>query len=1141
MNMIHYALMTRRAKGAKIWKSSYVSRRESPGLGLVIGALFFASGATGLIYEVVWTRFFTIAYGNTTYGVSAALTAFMAGLGLGSYIFGRIIDRKQDHLLIYAILEAGIAVLALAMPWIFSLLQGFYSTVYNGFPSSIWMLQVVRTIFSFAVLAVPTCLMGGTLPVLTRFFVTRKSQVGTRVGLLYAANTLGATIGCFLTGFMFIKIFGLKQTVYITAVGNLLLAAAFLFLRHRLGAQQVEEQETKTRPAGLNEHKSRNSALGSGRVKLLLVCFALAGFTSLAYEILWFRLLVFHLQTTIYAFTTMLTTFLAGIGLGSAVFAVIQKRGGIITRSWEYFGFVEAAIGLLGLLSIIMFGSLESINTFDVRPFWQNVTIQFTAAAIIMILPTLLMGAAFPIVCKTLSEDVRTIGGSVGTVYAANTVGAILGSFLTGFFLVRTLGTQNSILVMGFLNLIIASVVLMSAPGNRDSTAPNSGKQPERRNNALFRRVNMGIVAGIWIIGILSVVTIPRDFLFQYYNVREKRHDSRVEILHAEEGLESITAVHRYPDMTRVITAGSINVAGTSFTLRTTQMLQGHIPMLLHPHARDVVQIGFGSGETAHIITTYDNVESYDLVEISQSVLDTSSKYFTDINHDVVHHKKFNPIVMDGANYLRLTRKKYDVIMNDSIWPFYAGNSGLYTRDYFQAGKEHLKEGGIMTSWLPLQIAPEDFNILINTFHSVFPHVTVWVATTHFNVHALLVGSEKKVTIDARDFLKRFDRYARKDLEVIKLDDPYNFLGSFKMDETGFGGAVRNSAIHTENDPILEFSLSRLSDKNMINSIQLRVHEFIHAHMTSVLPYFSNHNGERDFLNKLRSASEASGHMMMGFIKRERFDRDFIAEFKEALRLWPKSPGVRQMFASVQRTPINPGSLIGKSVEDLASAGYELIKNGDFENACRFFEQIAKLRPKDPKVHNQLGQILFNLKRFEDALEEFKTALSLESTPARVLDLHKAHILYAIFLDGKGSLDKAARHFVEAIRLAPAVAEAHSNYGILLMKQDRTQEAISQFNEAIRLEPENVHAHFQLGVLLGRNGNMDVAVKHLVKVVEIQPVNWVAHRYLAYAYYYRKDYKNAWKEVHKIQGANQGNLIEPGFLKALESESSKAN
>src|SRR3989344_4708333 len=323
------------------------SRSFPPGLLLAICILFFISGATGLVYEVVWTRFFVVVYGNTTYGVSAVLTAFMGGLGLGSYFFGRIIDRKRDYLLIYALLEIGIAVTAVAMPWILHSLQGLYSAVYDAFPASVWVLQVVRTLLSFAILIVPTFLMGATLPVITRFFVSRDDQVGTGIGVLYGANTLGATVGSFLTGFLLIKIFGLTQTVYVAAVFNLLLAVAFLLLRRLLGAPLGTGSGTEN-VAGLSTPSGRDAppaVLTPARTKLLLACFALAGFTSLAYEVLWFRLLVFELQTTIYAFTAMLTTFLIGIGLGSAIFSALQKRARGAHPYWDYFGYVEAAIG----------------------------------------------------------------------------------------------------------------------------------------------------------------------------------------------------------------------------------------------------------------------------------------------------------------------------------------------------------------------------------------------------------------------------------------------------------------------------------------------------------------------------------------------------------------------------------------------------------------------------------------------------------------------------------------------------------------------------------------------------------------------------------------------------------------------------
>ncbi|HED13493.1 MAG TPA: tetratricopeptide repeat protein [Gammaproteobacteria bacterium] len=1094
-------------------------------LGIAVCILFFISGATGLVYEVVWTRFFTIAYGNTTLGVSAVLTAFMAGLGFGSYVIGRIIDRKRDYLLIYALLEVGIAVAAFVMPALLSSVQGFYSSVYNWFPDSVWVLQVVRTLISFAILIVPTFLMGATLPVLTKFFVSHTSQVGTRIAVLYGVNTLGATVGSFLTGFFLIKLFGLLDTVYIAAAGNLFLAATFLILRRLMSGGGPEVGQTQPIAGDSQEDQGQREVLTPTLVKVLLVCFAFAGYTSLAYEVLWFRLLVFELQTTIYAFTAMLATFLAGIAIGSSVFAVILKKDRGLTRNWLYFGYMEAAIGLFGLLSIMMFGTLETVGLVAVTSFWENVGVQFMLAALIMLPPTFLMGAAFPIVCRILAQDVHSIGGSVGKVYAANTVGAIFGSFLTGFFLVQSIGTQNSIILTAMLNLVIASILLLYAPQGTGEASTSLRRQGG---------ASAGVVFGLWLVAGAGIYAIPGDYLFQYYNIGEKRHDSNVEILYAEEGLETITTVHRYPDGTRVLSTGSINVAGTSFTLRTTQMMQGHVPMLLKPDARRVLQVGFGSGETAHIITTYDNVERLDLVDISQSVLDTSAKYFRDINKDVVRDEKFHPIIMDGANYMRLTHNKYDVIMNDSIWPFYAGNSGLYTRDYFEAGKKRLNKGGIMTSWLPIEIDPKDFEILINTFHSVFPHVTVWIALTHYNKHALLVGSEEKIEIDVEKFLERFNRYAREDLRLVKLDNPVNLLDSFRMDETDFADAVSKDAIHTENNPILEFSPSR----GKMAGNEFRVYQFIHEHMGNVLPYLVNvpvaSSGGEDFTKNLSAAREASAHVMSGLIKRESYEEDFSLEFEQALAIWPQHPGARRLIEKVQRpVVVTKQMLAGRTFEDLSVFGRYFLKNAAYENASAIFDKMAQLRPDNAVVHDLRGRTLLKLARYNEGIAALNKAAALDPGSRNVALLAMAHNLYGIALGKQNKVDEAEKQFVEALRLSADKAVIHSNYGTLLAKTGRNEEAAIQFKEAIGLAPDDADAYDKLGVILGRSGKVVASVEYLEKAVALQPEHWLAREHLAYAYYYKKDYAKAWRQMHRMQSA--GRNINPKFLKALNA------
>ncbi len=1097
-------------------------------LGLAVCLLFFISGATGLIYQVVWTRFFTISFGNTTLGVSAVLTAFMAGLGFGSYVIGRFIDRKRDYLLIYAILEVGIALAAFAMPVLLSSLQGFYSTVYNSFPDSVWVLQVVRTLISFAILIVPTFLMGATLPVLTKFFISHQSQVGARIAVLYGANTLGATVGSFLTGFFLIKLFGLLDTVYIAAVGNLLLAVAFLFMRRVVGALPEERDQMGTAQSDAEEAGGEKGTLTPTLVKVLLASFALAGFTSLAYEVLWFRLLVFELQTTIYAFTAMLATFLAGIGLGSAAFAVFLKKERSVAHHWRYFAYVEVAIGLFGFLSIMMFGTLESVGAVAVTSFWENVGVQFMLAALIMLPPTFLMGATFPIVVKILARDVRTIGSSVGKAYAANTVGAMLGAFITGFFLVQSIGTQNSIILIAVLNLVIASILLLYVPQD-EKAGTTAGQGGYARGMG-----SVAVVLGLWLLGGAGIYAIPGDYLFQYYNVGEQRHDSNVEILHAEEGLETITTVHRYPDGTRVISTGSINVAGTSFTLITTQMMQGHIPMLLKPDARRVLQVGFGSGETAHIITTYDNVERLDLVDISQSVLDTSARFFSDINQDVVKHEKFHPTIMDGANYMRLTNNTYDVIMNDSIWPFYAGNSGLYTRDYFEAGKNRLNKGGIMTSWLPIEIDPRDFEILINTFHTVFPHVSVWIALTHYNKHALLVGSEEELEIDVERFLKRFDRYARKDLKLVKLNNPINLLDTFRMDETDFAQAVDGDAIHTENNPVLEFSPSR----GRMAGNEYRVYQFIHEHMGNIQPYLKNipvaKNKGRSFSEKLAAAREASAHVMSGLIKREGYQKGFELEFQQAQAIWPRHPGARKLLAGLDHpVVVTKEMLANRTFEDLSMFGRHFLKNSAYDNAYVIFDQMAQMRPDNADVQFLRGRALVELGRYEEGISAFEKAGALNPDLRDVSLLARTYNLFGVSLGRQNKMDVAEQQFVKALQLDPDSAVAHSNYGTLLAKTGRDDEAVSQYREAIRLAPDEADFYDKVGVILGRSGKTGASVEYLEKAVALQPDHWPAREHLAYAYFYREDFAKAWAQIHRMQGAGKG--INPKFLAALKS------
>jgi len=853
--------------------------------------LFFISGFTGLVYEVTWTRILTNIFGSTTYAITAVLSAFMGGLAIGSFVIGRYIERKQNPVFIYAFLEIGIGITAFLTPTIFELLDRIYPLIYAYTTSSTWFLILTKVVLALLVLIIPTFLMGGTLPVLAKLFIHRPKESGKQVGVLYAVNTIGAAIGCFVTGFLFIELLGITATIQVIAVANCLLGVAF-FLIYKYAGQTTLDLETEK--IENNETTSDDSSLTTKLrpfySRLILIGFGLAGFVSLSYEVLWSRLLVFKLKMTIYAFSVMLTTFLIGIALGSLIVAIIERYG-LIKNHAKAFGVVQSIVGLVGLVTIILFGQIDSIHLFDIVGFfeasipWDKLIFsEVLLAGMIMIVPTTLMGMTFPLVTRIFTQDLKIVGKTIGSIYSVNTIGSIFGSCLTGFILVKALGTQNSIILISLITLAIGTAIVLF-----------NGQGIHKTNSS--KRVSYVLPGVMWVIALGLIAWLPKDTLYQYYNIYEEQAFKDTQLLYANEGIEGITTVHQYPDGSKGISTSSVNVAGTQYTHRTTQKLQGHIPMLVHPNPKEVLQIGFGSGETSHIVTTYD-IDQLDLVDISSEVIETSTKYFQELNHNVAHDAKFNPIIMDGSNYIYLTNKKYDVIMNDASWPGYTGCSALYSKDYFENAKKLLKPGGIMTSWFPIDEGA-DFRILLKTFHSVFPHVSVWYATTHVNRHVLVVGSLQKIEIDTESFLKRFKQYAQDDLKSVDLDNPVYFLDTFQMDETGLDRFLDDSVpLHTIDHPILEFTEREKDPVQNISAIRDMLENNV-----SIVPYLKNSqnievNG-KNIVQALESAREATKLVMAGYLRvigSSEYQPKFDSEFKDALKIDPEDPGANYFF-----------------------------------------------------------------------------------------------------------------------------------------------------------------------------------------------------------------------------------------------------
>jgi len=766
---------------------------SSRGIRLAVLLLFFCSGLSGLIYEVVWTRLLTLTLGNTVHAVSIVLSAFMGGLALGSFVGGRMIDRRSDPLRVYALLEIGIGVLGLCLTSVLSQTGPAYVWIHGVLAGQDVLLMITRYVFALVLLVVPTTLMGATLPVLGKFVVARRSAVGLGMGLLYALNTLGAAAGCCLAGFVLIGNAGVRTTVWVAAAVNLGIGAGAWILHRRVGSAGVPAAAPPAADA-----QPRGGAPSPVLRLLVLGAFGVSGLAALGYEVLWMRLLTSYLGNSVYAFATILTTFLIGLALGGLVVSgFVDRRKRLLTG----LGLVEAGIGLYVLLSVHVFGwRFESLNTLqDPLPRWEGTVARFLTAFAVMCIPTFLMGAVFPIAARIYTTNFKRLGRSVGQLYSWNTVGAILGAATTGFVLMPAVGVERSLLVLLSLNIGIGIVLCAADP-------------------AVSLRRRLVLPAAMIVLGVLGVAKAPRDVFRRMH--RPTSPDAR--IIHYEEGTLG-TVVVEEAGRHRRLRIDHLDVAGTDTVYLSSHKSLGHLPMLLHPAPRSVFVLGFGGGGTCYAVSTHPEVKRIDSVELSRSIAD-AAPLFTRINHNVMADPRFRLEITDGRHFLLTTRRSYDVISVDLLWPQTAGAGSLYTREFYELCRRRLRDGGLMVEWLHLGFLPTEFlGTILRTVRDVFPHVSLW--WTSRQKHLLFVASKAPLRVD-------FERLARgigcpdvrRDLAEVGLDDPATFASYFIAADDDLAELLgAPGPVNTDDLPVVEYRLPWSSSSSLVSNMEVMV------------------------------------------------------------------------------------------------------------------------------------------------------------------------------------------------------------------------------------------------------------------------------------------------------------------------------
>ena len=660
--------------------------------GVVIG-VFAASGAAGLMYQVVWSSQLIIIFGNTTEAIGTIVSAFMAGLGLGGLVGGFISPRLRHPLRVYGLVELAVGGSALLVPGGFQLIAGMYRSAYDT--TSGTQLTLVRLALTLATVTPVTFFMGLSLPLLTRHLVTSMRTAGAHMGRLYAANTFGAMAGTLASGFILIEVLGLSATTHVAVGLNLLAGGIALVLARR--------QHTATAAAAPQQGSARDAPNPRLRVLIYAATFV-SGFVALSLEVLWTRMLAEGTGSLIYNFVAILAVYLLGIAAGGAAYRAASHPRRDTPK--------VLAVAFLGV-------ALCTVLTVPLATMWLPAGNM--ARAGVLLPATACMGYAFPLSARLLTRDAAHGSRSIGVLYAWNTMGSILGSLAAAFILAGTLGTNASILVLGAADAAVALLLLLAATRSLES--------------APYR---LCLAAGVLIIAppLLAISGSPLVLTATEHHLAA----TGLPFHHTEDRLSTVDAVGGRPSQRRLYASGT----GLT-TLSVDTKLMAYVPKVMRPNAQYFLDVCFGMGTTyrsALILGMHT-----DAVDLSPSVPLQMPVFYPDAL-TYLHSPLSRIITADGRNYVRLTSRRYDIISVDPPPPIQAaGAAVLYTQEFYADAHHALRPNGLMMQWLYFGVDLEQLREHLRTFRSQFAHVLILISPRHGGLYML--GSDAPITWDA--------------------------------------------------------------------------------------------------------------------------------------------------------------------------------------------------------------------------------------------------------------------------------------------------------------------------------------------------------------------------------------------------------
>ncbi len=967
-------------------------------LSLILHILFFLSGFSGLVYEVLWTRRFGLSFGNTTYATTLVLSAFMGGLALGSRYLGRLADRLEGRvsgLTLYGWMEIGVGVYCLGFERILAAQDSLLLAIYRAFDPGRTATLTLKFGLAFVILLLPAILMGGTLPVLIKRLGGELRAVGRVTGSLYFINCLGAVAGALTVAFWLVPGFGVSFSYAAAAAFNIAAGVGALALRTRFDCLPENQTEADSLPETSPETVPAPAT--EAGLRWALVGIFVSGLTAMLYQVAWVRLLSLVLGSSTYSFALMVAAFISGIALGSLLVARFMER---VRSAAALFGLCQTGIGLAVLamlptysrLPLFFLASREAVNF----GYGAHEIFKYVVCLVVMLVPTTLFGMGFPLVSRLAARSVRGLAGRIGNVYALNTAGNILGAALGGLALIPLVGLKSSLEIAVALNLATGATILLALGPERRQLARRA-LIVSAAGAALYLGLAPGWDRQLLTSGVYRIHAVGADA------AAHLAASSRRELLFYREGVSAVVTVEHSGSLTSLTVNGKTD-ASTGLDM-PTQLLQAHLPMLLHPAPQRVLVIGAGSGVTCGAALAHPELQRLVCVEISPEVLD-ASRLFAPWNRRYWEDPRVRCVVEDGREYVFRGPEQFEVITSEPSNPWIAGIGNLYTREFYSCCRARLTADGVFCQWIHLYEMEEGvLKTILRTFLEAFPQAVAFSSVE--NNDLLLIGPAGALSVDFAALERRMAQpEVAADLRGISLDRPFVLLTTQVFDNPALRRWAGIGPLNTDNFPRVEYLAPR--GFFLAERVILPERDRLSQQGSTLLRQWLNYHTPQvqDFLDLARYQGRSGYTGMM------------YAALQDALALEPRAPQALELLARLLtgRKKYAEAAAVLDSLNDTAALSAAQMLNlrfpvalaldersaasfvhpPDFSLSLAIKSALADLEPARSLHRFDLGDILCRMGDYARAEAQFDAALELRdadtdpSAPDRAILLQRA-------------------------------------------------------------------------------------------------------------------------------------------------------